>query len=43
MKYKVIGDLLAPSMFAVNDDGQISVASNLKEDDAFSYTVSNWC
>ena len=40
MQYKVIGDLLAPSLFAINGNGQISVANDLKQDDAFSYNVS---
>ena len=41
MKYEVIGDLLAPAFFDINDNGQISVASSLKLDDSFTYTVSN--
>lgn len=41
MTYEVTGDMLAPTLFEIDQrNGDISVKSSLKEDDAFEYTVS---
>ncbi len=41
MRYEVTGDLLAPSLFGVDESsGNIFVLSDLKEDDDFEYSVS---
>ena len=42
MKYAVIGDMPAPTFFAINqDNGHLVVKSNLKADDETKYTVRN--